>query len=723
MHAKTISKIVAGLALFAFALSARAERQIIPLATDWKFIRQDVDPAASTADWRAVTVPHTWNDREGGASGARTPADVKTPAGAAAAAKAAPKKRPVITTDDPHLKDGYYRGVGWYARTIEVPADWKNRQRVFLRFEAVSQVAKIYLNGQFIGEHRGAFTAFCLELTTNLNYGAANELRVRADNSLRSDVPPLKGDFDVCGGIYRPAALIVADRVCVSPLDRASPGVYVTTKNLTDEKAEVEVRAVIANGADAAREVPVEFQIRDAGGQVVAAGKAGERVEAGATASVAAVLPVQNPHRWNGRLDPYLYAVTVKVPGDGGDFDSVTQPLGLRTVAITEADGFLLNGKPYPIRGVSRHQERQGRGWALSSADHDEDMRLIFDLGATAVRNTHYPQAGYWHDLADRNGVLMWDEVSLVDAVTLSPEFGANAETQLRELIAQLYNHPSVAFFGLFNELGYKFNHQADPLLAHLKAVVRELDAARLIVGAGYGTQYCSFERIPDHAGFNRYPLWYSGADSNAVSAILEQDAADRNFLGHRSALPEYGAGANPAQHQEGKLLRVVPLGRFHPEEWQTHVHEVAWSAIRGDTNLWGAFVWTMFDFPSGWRREGDTVGLNDKGLVTHDHKLCKDAYYFYKANWNPAPMVYIASRRMTPRRLAETEVRVFCNAGKVELTVNGQSRGIVEPDSEKIACWKSVTLNPGKNLIRAVAVDSSGRIADECEWELLAEK
>jgi len=708
------------LAFWTPATSLRAERQTIPLLSDWKFIKQDVEVTAPATDWERVIVPHTWNDRDGGAASGRTPPNIQTPTEAAATADAAPKTRPYIKTDDPHMKDGYYRGIGCYARAIAIPAEWRDRKRVFVRFEAVSQVAKVYLNGELLGEHRGAFTAFCLELTAHLKYGATNELRVQADNSLQADVPPLSGDFNVCGGIYRPVALIVTDRLCITPLDYASPGVYLTTKSLTEERAEVEVRALVSNGTDGAVECPVEFQIKDARGKVVSTGKKSLTIADRATMPASATLGIKNPHRWNGRLDPYLYGVTVTIRSGAKTIDLVRQELGLRTVTITEKDGFLLNGKPYTIHGVNRHQDRQDQGWALSPADMDQDAQLILDMGATAVRNTHYPQSGYWHELADRSGLLMLNEVSLVDAITVSPEFDANAELQLRELIAQLYNHPSIAFWGLFNELSGKYNSKADPLLKRLKGVVQQLDASRLIVGASYGKDYHTFDRIADHTAFNRYPLWYAAVNKGAANAAQAFIDSDSGFLGKRTAFSEYGAGGNPAHHQEGALVKVTPNGQFHPEEWQTYVHEEVWRGLKDSPKVWGSFLWVMFDFPSGWRLEGGLVALNDKGLVTHDRKLRKDAYFFYKANWNLEPMLYITSRRMTPRRLASTDVQAFCNIGEVELKVNGVSQGMAKPDDVKVARWQGVVLKPGKNLVEVRAQSPAGVITDSCEWVLL---
>lgn len=649
------------------------------LATDWKFLRQKAEPSAPTDNWETVSVPHTWNAL------------------------------------DVQQQKNYYRGTGWYARTLDIPKEWEGK-RVFVRFDAASMVAKPFINGIPLGEHRGAFSAFCYELTPHLQFGGKNELRVEVSNAYQKDIPPLAGDFNMGGGLYRPAHLIVTDPVCISPLDLASPGVYLTTKSLSDTEAAVEVKTLVSNGSPAKADIVVESDIQDATGKVVATNRENTQVAAGQTLTVAPVLKISEPHRWDGRKDPYLYNVTVRVLRDGKPVDEVRQSLGLRTVAITEEAGFLLNGKPYPIHGVNRHQERKDKGWALSSADHEEDAQLILDMGATAVRNTHYPQSTRWHDLADRSGLLLWDEVSLVNGISDAPGFDSNAEQQLRELIAQLYNHPSVAWWGISNELGsIAKSPSPDALVSRLKAVVQETDPSRLIVSATCFFKR-SFNQIADHTCWNRYPGWYNPLPAS-MPKFIAPSAAE---IGKRTALSEYGAGANPAQHQETNLTQPKATGgEFHPEEWQTLVHEKVWEGMKDDPQLWGTFIWCMFDFGSAGRNEGAQLGVNDKGMVTQDRKIRKDAYFFYKANWNPEPMVYIAERRMTARTLAQTTVKVYSNAPEVELKVNGKSLGKTKPDALHICRWENVALTPGKNTAEAVATVDNKTLTDKCEWDL----
>jgi beta-galactosidase len=667
----------------------KAARVDTDLAQDWKFIKQDVEATAPDGNWDAVTIPHTWNnlDAQKGVHG------------------------------NPSLKDGYFRGACWYARTLEVPAAWQGR-RVFIRFEAASIVADVYLNGESIGGHRGAFTAFCFELTSHLKFGQANELRVRVDNANQPDVPPLSGDFNMDGGIYRPVKLIVTDALCITPLDFASPGVYETIKSLDDQHASVEIKSLVSNGGTTEQSPQVETVIKDADGAVVVQQMQTETIAAGQTVPATEVLEIPSPHRWNGRKDPYLYSVTVRIHRGNDVVDEVVQPLGLRTVAITQEQGFLLNGKPYPIHGVSRHQDRRDQGWALSAADHQQDAGLILDMGATAVRNTHYPQSGTWHDLADHSGLLMWDEVSLVRTINDTPEFTTNSELEAREMILQLYNHPSIAFWGLFNELGNLPTPPPETMLKSLKAVVLELDASRLIVAA---TDHLNkaYNLIADWTCYNTYPGWYGVSVTPGPDGIISEFSKE---IGRRTALSEYGAGGNPFQHQAGPIIwrgGKMAGNPFHPEEYQAAVHEADYAQIVVNTNLWGSFIWTMFDFASATKQEGGTTGINDKGMVTQDRAVKKDVYFFYQANWSDVPMLYITSRRFTERTNAITDVKIYSNAREVELLVNGNSQGKRNDGTNGVFLWPDVHLSPGQNQLAARAERDGKNLSDSCVWTL----
>jgi beta-galactosidase len=658
-------------------------RQDQMLADGWKFNKDDAGITAATDSWQSVTIPHTWNTKS---------ADEGDHKG------------------DPHFKSGYYRGACWYAKSLDIPADWQGK-RVFIRFEAASLVSKAYLNGQLLGEHRGGFTAFCYELTPLLHFGATNDLRVQVDNSPQKDVPPLSGDFNVDGGIYRPVHLIVTDPLCISPLDLASPGVYLTTKSLTNAAAQIEVRTMVSNGGTGPAQFQVKTDIADAGGKIVATQMQSASVDAGQTQPILSTLNLAAPHLWNGRKDPYLYTATVSLVRGADTADSINQPLGVRTVEISEDKGFLLNGQPYPIHGVNRHQDWGDQGWAATPANFDEDAQIMLDMGVTAIRLAHYPQSDYLHNLCDHNGILLWNEIPLVNSVNNTPEFNANAEQQLREMILQRYNHPSVAFWGLCNEIGIKKGSDGPvDLIGHLKSVAQELDPSRLIVCAIH-IDNPVFDMVVDHPCFNCYPGWYAGIDT-----LQKQITEGATEIGKRAGISEYGAGSNTTQHQEGALTQRRATA-LHSEEWQTHVHELVWPVIRDNPQLWGSFVWCMFDFPSARRHEGGFVGINDKGLVTEDRSTKKDAYFFYQANWTDKPMVHIASSRMTPRREAVTQVEVFSNCEKVELSVNGTPLDPVTPDNVRVFRWPSLKLQSGKNEIKAIAASSQGEISDSCEW------
>jgi len=687
-HRLTLLSLVVAILFPGFAGTSMAARATADLANDWKFIKQDVDATAPATSWDAVTIPHTWNnlDAQKGVRG------------------------------NPRIPGGYFRGACWYERSLDVPAAWKG-SRVFIRFEAASIVAQVYLNGESIGEHRGAFTAFCFELTPHLKFGQTNELRVRVDNSNQPDVPPLSGDFNMDGGIYRPVKLIVTDEVCVTPMDFASPGVFETIKSLDDQHASVEIKSLISNGETAEQSPEVETLVNNADGTVVAQHTQTATIAAGQTVASTEVLDIANPHRWNGRKDPYLYSVTVRVHRGNDIVDEVVQPLGLRTVAITQEQGFLLNGKPYPIHGVSRHQDRRDQGWALSAEDHRQDADMILEMGVTAVRNAHYPQSGTWHDLADRNGLLMWDEISLVRTINDTPAFTAGSQLEAREMILQLYNHPSIAFWGLFNELGNLPTPPPDVMLKGLKAEVKELDSSRVIVAA---TDHMnkSYNLIPDWTCYNIYPGWYRPVTPGPDDTIAQFSKE----IGKRTALSEYGAGGNPFQHEQGPVVwrgGKMANNPFHPEEYQSAVHEADYAQIAVNPNLWGSFIWTMFDFTSTQKNEGGTVGINDKGMVTQDRAVKKDVFYFYKANWSDEPVLYITSRRFTQRTNATTDIKIYSNAGAVELSLNGKSQGRRDGGTNGVFVWKDVKLSPGQNQIDASAERNGKTLSDSCMWTL----
>jgi beta-galactosidase len=665
-----------------------AQREDRLLDGDWKFIRKDAGLGAKTDTWESVTIPHTWNAIDG-------------VNGLAA---------------DPDQPEGYYRGPAWYARPLDVSPAWKNK-RVFIRFEAASLVSDVFINGIHIGHHRGAFGAFCYEIGSFLKFDGKDSIKVRVDNAKAYDVAPLSGDFTVFGGIYRPVHLIATHPACISPLDHASPGVYFNFEGMREGKAAVNARVMFSNGDARDSNVELRMEVMDADNRVVTISNGAVSIKPGQS-SVSHRFEVPNARLWKGKADPYLYSVKVAVVKDGKVIDDLVQPLGLRTVSFTPDGGFLLNGEPYRLYGVNSHQDRKGKGWAISDDDRREDHAMVVEMGANAIRLAHYQQADLVHSLNDRSGLVAWQEIPLVDCVSGSPDFLANARQQLTEMILQGWNHPSLCVWSLFNELDAGWaavkTAPSPPVIADLNRLAHELDSSRVIAGVALQHDPREVHRIPDAMGWNIYPGWYSGKADDATKII---DRYSEKLDGKRIALTEYGAGANPFHHSGKALEMPAHSGFYHPQEWQNHFHENLWAQIRNHPKLWGEFIWVMFDFAIDKRNEGGVPGQNDKGLVTADRKIRKDTFYFYKANWSQEPVVRLTGKYAVERLENVTTVKAYSNCEEVELKVNGKSLGKKSPDDLKIIRWPDVALQPGANRVELVATKAGQTITDSAEW------
>ncbi|MCJ7730438.1 MAG: beta galactosidase jelly roll domain-containing protein, partial [Sedimentisphaerales bacterium] len=458
---------------------SEAGRSVTPVTKGWKFIRADVNgaeaPKFDDSSWTDVAVPHTWNDKD-------------------------------------TLKGGnYYRGPGWYRTELAIPESAKDK-RVFIRFEAASLVADVYFNGVHLGQHRGGFTAFCYELTPHIRWDSQNVLAIRVDNSSVDDVPPLSGDFNIFGGIYRPVWLIITNPVCITPVDYASPGIYMKQTKISREEAIVDVLAKVSNGLDKPTAVQSRVTITGPNSTVVTKAEGQVQVAAGQTMSLNHQIRIENPRLWNGRKDPYLYEAQVELLCDGNVVDVMGGPLGLRYFSVDPNKGFFLNGDSYPLHGVDRHQDRPGKGWAISYADQDEDANLIFEIGATCVRLAHYPHSNYFYSLCDKAGFVVWAELPLVNQVLDTPGFRDNARQQLTELIRQQYNHPSIMFWSLYNELGSSGKCD-DPrsLLTELNSLTKQEDPTRLTTAASNdpSNKWPGVRAIADLVAWNTYPGWY----------------------------------------------------------------------------------------------------------------------------------------------------------------------------------------------------------------------
>ena len=394
--------------------------------------------------------------------------------------------------------------------------------------------------------------------------------------------------------------------------------------------------------------------------------------------------------------------------------DVVSVPLGFRFFSVDAAQGFSLNGQYLDLHGVNRHQDRLNMGWAITNAQHDEDMALIREMGANVVRLSHYQHADYFHDLADRAGIVLWAEIPLVNDITDSAAFTANARQQLTELIRQNYNHPSVLFWGIGNEQRAD-NTPTNTLLTALNTLARQEDPGRLTTYA----QCCTSDTggLPAHTdivGYNTYYGWYDAfGTAEQFGAWADNLHATRPTW--KIGISEYGAGAGITQHAANPTA-PDPYGTPHPEEWQNLVHETHWKQMKTRRYLWSKIIWNMFDFAVDSRNEGDTPGRNDKGLVTYDRKTRKDAFFWYKANWSTTPFVYITSRRFNPRTTATTTVKIYSNMTSVSLQVNGATIG-TSAGADRIFQWTNVALTTGTNTIVATGTTGTTTATDTVTW------
>lgn len=631
------------------------------------------------------------------------------------------EKNTVARVDLPHTwnaqdalsgRTDYKRGLGHYERRLFVPADWKG-QRLYLRFEGANSIADLFVNGHHAGQHRGGYGAFVFEITDFVNYGKANTLRVSVNNAETLELMPLVGDFNFYGGLYRDVHLVRTGPTCISLLDHGSSGIRLVQDSVSKDYAAIRALVALSNGSDTATQAEVLLRLLD-GDREVAAQRL--TLTLPPDSSVEGSLPVslRRPHLWDGRRDPFRYRAEVSLWRNGHEVDRVEQPLGLRYYHIDPERGFFLNGRHLPLRGVCRHQDRSEVGNALRREHHDEDAAIMAEMGANAVRLAHYPQAEYFYDLMDRYGFIVWAEIPFVGPGGYSdegfvnlPAFRQNGREQLVELIRQHYNHPSIVVWGLFNELSMRGDDPV-PYIKELNDLAHREDPTRLTVAASNTDGALNF--VTDAMAWNRYDGWYGGTPAGLGQWLDHMHTTHPDL---RIAISEYGAGAS-LYHQQDTLVKTVATSFWHPENWQTHYHMANWREIAARPFVWGSFIWNLFDFGAAHRHEGDRVGINDKGLVSFDRRTRKDAFYFYKANWNKEiPLLYLAERRCTRRTRPVQTFMAFTNQPEAELFVNGTSCGHAKTDSLATVRWTGVRLRPGQNEIRVVSGRGTHQLTD----------
>lgn len=656
------------------------------LTSEWTFQR-DCDSTAQT-----VSLPHCWNTIDAADGGTA----VRSVNG-----------------------EGYWRGTATYTRDLKLTP--RNNNRYFLYFEGSSITTDVRVNNQKAGTHSGSFGAFCYEITTLLN-PEKNILSVSVDNAVNPDIPPLSGDFSVQGGIYRPVTLIEKPNLCIYPSELGTLGVSFTQGILNNDKGELGVTVDISGKFLKNTEVVVTVEDRN-GSTVMEKIIPFEYRHVTAIPeryTVADTVTVTNPVRWDGIQNPYLYRVTTALRHNGKIIDEVTQHWGFRTLEIDPKRGFILNGKVIKLRGVNRHQDKEFKGWALSQKDEINDIKMIVDMGANALRCAHYPHSSHIYRLCDKAGLIVWAEIPIVDITRDNEVFFKNAKNQLNEMIAQHRNHPSIAMWSISNELHNgpyaKTSRGQDKLMSEMLDICQKTDPSRPCVMAA--NRFHPENKIPDHLGFNTYPGWYSGVPSDMSKLIGEWCVAYPN---KGICVSEYGAGAS-IRHHEYPVKRPKTTGQWHPEEWQNICHEGQYRGIKNaPAQCFGSFVWNMFDFASDAKKEGDHMGRNDKGLVTYDRKIAKDAYYFYQANWTTDPMTYITSRRFMTRPAGKMPFKVYSNCERAELFLDGLSLGTQKPNDIAVFEWQNVDLTPGNHTVEVRAVKNGKTVSDSCDFTVTA--
>lgn len=568
----------------------------------------------------------------------------------------------------------YWRGTCVYEITFPSPDFDRERQTVYLEFRGVNATADVVLNGRPILHHDGGYSTFRTEVGPQLQN--ENHLTVRVNNGINDRVYPQKADFTFYGGIYRDVCLIVLDKAHFEMDYFGGPGLRVTpdVKGLDGQ-----VRIESWHNTDGAK---VEIQIKDADGQTVATGEGTD-----------ATITIPLVHRWDGRRDPYLYTAVLRLLVDGAPVDEISTHFGVRTFHVDPQKGFFLNGRPYPLHGVSRHQDWKGLGNAITQENHRRDMELIREVGANTIRLAHYQHDQYFYDLCDRYGMIVWAEIPYISEHM--PNGRENTISQMKELIIQNYNHPSIVTWGLSNEITISTKDKKDMLDNHkvLNDLCHEMDGTRPTSLACYAMcgPFNRSAHISDLVSWNLYLGWYvPGLFLNDWWIRFFHMVYPKRCLGYS----EYGCEGMPDLHSS------KPRRGDHTEEYQAIYHEFMLKCFQRHPYMWSTHVWNMFDFAADARDQGGEPGMNHKGLVTFDRGVKKDSFFLYKAHWSSVPFVHLCGKRYQDRAETVTMVKVYTNQPEVALYKDGV---LVEKKSGDRIFTFRVSLT-GEHRLEAVA-------------------
>lgn len=626
-------------------------REVMNWNVKWAFTKNTQEiPAVMPEKWDWVTLPHSWNSIDGQDGG-----------------------------------NDYYRGAGYYAKELD-RAELPKADQYYLELRGASSSADVYVNGEKLAHHDGGYSTWRVNITESLK--EKNLIVIVADNSPNETVYPQMADFTFYGGLYRDVNLIAVNRSHFDLDYFGGTGIQVTPE-ISGADANVKIVTFLTNGADGQS---LQYRVKDRNGEVVAEGSA-------AVTETEAVLRIPNVHLWQGKKDPYLYTAEAELLFGEEVIDRVSTRFGCRSFEIDAEKGFILNGKSYPLRGVSRHQDRWGVGNALLPEHHREDMDLICEMGATTIRLAHYQHDQYFYDLCDERGMVVWAEIPYISKSM--PTARENTISQMKELVVQNYNHPSIVVWGLSNEITMSGNADEDLLENHriLNDMVHEMDSTRLTTMAciSMADIHDPYVQIPDVVSYNHYFGWYGG-DTSMNGPWF--DRFHQEFPNLPIGVSEYGCEALNWHTSE-------PAQGDYTEEYQAYYHEELIKQLYTRPYLWATHVWNMFDFGADSRNEGGENGQNHKGLVTFDRKYKKDSFYAYKAWLSDEPFVHICGKRYVDRVEDVTKVTVYSNLLEVELFANGKSLG--KQESKEHFFYFQVP-NAGETVLVAKA----GKYTDE---------
>lgn len=595
-------------------------REIFNFNTKWAFTKDATEvPAAMPEKWYWVNIPHCWNNIDG--------------------------------------QDGnndYYRGTCYYAKELE-KHELPKADQYYLELRGANSSADVYVNGKKLAHHDGGYSTWRVNITEALE--DKNLFVITVDNSANQTVYPQNADFTFYGGLYREVNILAVSDSHFDLDYYGGPGIKVTPE-VKGADASVEVEVFLTNEK---ADQKLVYTVKDREGSTVA-----EKTVAAEEKKV--VFEIPSVHLWNGKKDPYLYSVEAALIGGEETLDAVSTRFGCRTFQIDPERGFILNGEEYPLHGVSRHQDRWGIGNALLKEHHEEDMDLICEMGANTIRLAHYQHDQYFYDLCDERGLVIWAEIPYISSHM--PTGRENTISQMKELIVQNYNHPSIVVWGLSNEITMGGKSDPDLLENHniLNDLCHEMDKTRLttIAVVSMCDMHDPYIQIPDVVSHNHYFGWYGG-DTSMNGPWF--DNFHKEYPNIPVGMSEYGCEAlnwHTSDPQQGD----------YTEEYQAYYHEELIKQLFTRKYIWATHVWNMFDFGADARNEGGENGQNHKGLVTFDRKYKKDSFYAYKAWLSEDPFVHICGKRYVDRVEDTTKVTVYSNLPEVELFVNGQSLG-----------------------------------------------